>query len=360
MAQVVVIGCGVVGAMLAYELSLAPELSVVAIDRGLPGRGSTSAALGVLMGAISHKIKGRLWQMRQMSLERYETLIPELESLTQTKILYNRQGILKLCLLGEDLNNWEKLTQFRQKQGYRLEIWDLPRLKSNCPQLNCQQIEVGIYSGSDRQVDPVALTEALILAGKDGGVKYEFETGIEIDRQKKVIKTKNGLVDWDYLVISAGLGSAELASQLQQTLPMEPVLGQAIQVHLPEILGNPGFQPVITADDVHIVPWGGTDYYIGATVEFPQNGTPPIPDPEQLEFVRQKAIAICPQIAEGKIIRSWSGLRPRPVGQPAPIIRQHPEENNILFATGHYRNGVLLAPATAILVRQVIRGDRFR
>jgi glycine/D-amino acid oxidase-like deaminating enzyme len=356
MTQVVVIGCGVVGAMIAYELSLVPELSVVAIDKSLPARGSTSAALGVLMGAISHKVKGRLWKMRLMSLERYEDLIPELESLAQTSILYNRQGILKLCLLDEDLKNWQNLAQIRYQQGFNLEIWDLARLQSDCPQLNYSQIQAGIYSRSDRQVDPIALTETLILGGKSQGVKYEFETDIEIDTKKQTLKTQNGLIDWDYLVISAGLGSMELASILQEPLPMEPVLGQAIQIQLSQILGKTYFQPVITADDVHIVPWGGTNYYVGATVEFPQNGEPAIPDLEQLKLVKEKAIAICPEMAAGKIIRSWLGLRPRPIGQPAPIIRQHPEYHKILFATGHYRNGVLLAPATAILVRQAILG----
>jgi glycine/D-amino acid oxidase-like deaminating enzyme len=350
MTRIVVIGCGVVGAMLAYQLSLVPEFSVMAIDKSLPAKGSTSAALGVLMGAISHKVKGRLWKMRQTSLQRYETLIPELEALTQSKILYNRQGILKLCLDREDIGSWKSLAAIRHRQGLDLEFWDLDRLKQYCPQLNCEQIQVGIYSKSDRQVDPVALTEALIIAGKKRGVKYEFETNIQIDANKQTLTTKSSSINWDYLVISAGLGSTELASELQQPLPMEPVLGQAIHIQLPKILGNADFQPVITADDVHIVPWGGKDYYIGATVEFSQNELPLTADPEQLEIVRQKAIALCPAIAEATIIRSWSGLRPRPVGQPAPIIRQHLEHHNILFATGHYRNGVLLAPATAIEV----------
>jgi glycine/D-amino acid oxidase-like deaminating enzyme len=352
MTQVAVVGCGIVGAAIAYELSLVPELSVVAVDRGFPGKGATGAALGVLMGAISHKVKGRLWKMRQMSLERYETLIPELESLTKTHIPYNRQGILNLCLEGEDSTKWETLTEIRHKQGYKLEIWSSDRLQSYCPHLNLQQIPAAIYSSSDRQVNPVALTQALILAGEKQGVKYEFETEVEIDIPSRTLVTQNSCFHWDYLVISAGLGSAKLASQLQHSLPMEPVLGQAIQIQLPKVLGNIDFQPVITADDVHIVPWGGTDYYIGATVEFAPDGLPLTGDLEQLEKVKQKAIAICPAIAEAKIIKSWSGLRPRPLGEPAPIIRQHPQLENIFFATAHYRNGVLFAPATAMMVRQ--------
>lgn len=354
MTQIVVIGCGVVGAAIAYELSLIPGLSVIVIDKALPATGSTGAALGVLMGAIAHKVKGRLWKMRKTSLDRYNTLIPELEALTGCKIPYNRQGILKLVFSGEDLDTWVSLAAKRHEQGMDLQIWGVDRLKERCPQLNCQQIQAGIYSRCDRQVDPVALVQALIIGGRKRGVKYEFETDIEIDKDSSTVKTQSNFIKWDYLIISAGLGSAELGYDLKHPLPMEPVLGQGMQIQLLETLGNPDFQPVITADDVHIVPASDLAYYVGATVEFPQDGVPAQPDAAELETIRQKAIALCPQLGAGKILRSWSGLRPRPVGQPAPVIRQHPERNDIIFATGHYRNGILLAPATAIMVRDTI------
>ncbi len=68
----------------------------------------------------------------------------------------------------------------------------------------------------------------------------------------------------------------------------------------------------------------------------------------------QQAIALCPALAEASIVRTWSGLRPRPEGRPAPIIDRLPGFSNVLLATGHYRNGVLLAPATAQMIRQMI------
>lgn len=91
MSHVVVIGCGVVGAAIAYELSQVPGLKITVLDKQPPAQGATGAALGVLMGVISHKIKGNAWQMREASIQRYETLIPELEALTQLKIPFNRQ-----------------------------------------------------------------------------------------------------------------------------------------------------------------------------------------------------------------------------------------------------------------------------
>jgi glycine/D-amino acid oxidase-like deaminating enzyme len=75
-----------------------------------------------------------------------------------------------------------------------------------------------------------------------------------------------------------------------------------------------------------------------------------------LEEVRRQAIAFCPDLADGEILRSWSGKRPRPEGRPAPIIEALAGYNNVILATGHYRNGVLLAPATAVIVREMIAG----
>ena len=135
---------------------------------------------------------------------------------------------------------------------------------------------------------------------------------------------------------------------------MRPVLGQALQLKLQQPIGNLEFQPVITGDDVHIVPIGNGEYWIGATVEFPNERGETIAEPALLEKVRQDAIAFCPKLADATIIRTWSGKRPRPEGEPAPIIGRLPGYSNVLLATGHYRNGVLLAPATAMAIRDRI------
>jgi glycine/D-amino acid oxidase-like deaminating enzyme len=127
-------------------------------------------------------------------------------------------------------------------------------------------------------------------------------------------------------------------------------------------LGNPDWQPVITGDDVHIVPckdfgsMGSMDYWVGATVEFPTGKSAIVPDETRLNDVLQRAIAFCPDLAQATVVRKWSGLRPRPDEQSAPVLGPLPGYNNVLLATGHYRNGVLLAPATAIAIRDAIVG----
>lgn len=356
------------------------------------------------MGVISHKIKGNAWLLRQASIQRYETLIPELEALTQRKIPFNRQGILMLLFPGQEAGNieelatWEKLVEIRQSQGWQLEIWDAAQVRSKCPHLVG---DTAVYSPQDRQVEPVALTLAMVDAAQRNGVTFHFGVSVEgyylsptSENQclcgqiqiKRVGATDEShlLQDVDWLVVAAGLGSSQLQSlkrmqaqaapatasninlnfdalesncsppnaELEPLVDIRPVLGQALQLRLERPLGNPNFQPVITGDDVHIVPVGEGDYWVGATVEFPAHTV--VAAPDKLEALRQQAIAFCPALAEAKVVRTWSGLRPRPQGRPAPIIGPLPGYSNVLLATGHYRNGVLLAPATAQAIRQMI------
>ncbi|WP_017314937.1 NAD(P)/FAD-dependent oxidoreductase [Mastigocladopsis repens] len=382
MSHVVIIGCGVVGAAIAYELSKVQGLKITVVDRQPPAQASTGAALGVLMGIISKKIKGKAWQMRQTSIQRYETLILELEALTGRKIPFNRQGILMLLpepsMLSaekgtEEISQWEKLQEIRQSQGFSLEIWETAKLKSICPQVDNDKILGAVYSACDRQVDPTALTLALVDAASHYGVQFRFgvdvlgaqphpsnslplkgEGGEVTPKYCYQVETTEGKIAADWFVVAAGLGSSLLTAQLEQMVDLCPVLGQALHVRLGHSLGNPDFQPVITGDDVHIVPLGGGDYWIGATVEFPTNKDEVIADQELLESVKQQAIAFCPDLAKATTIRTWSGLRPRPEGRPAPVIGKLLGYSNVLLATGHYRNGVLLAPATAHAIREMI------
>ncbi|MEG4037179.1 FAD-dependent oxidoreductase [Microcoleus sp. S36b_A4] len=373
MVRVAIIGCGIVGASIAFELSQFPELKVTVFDKQPPAQGSTGAALGVLMGVISHKTKGRNWQLRETSLQRYETLIPELEAVTGRKIPFNKEGILMLCSEGEDLSKWEKLIATRESQGWQLGLWDRERVRSRCPHLSLNdQIIAAIYSPQDRQVDPTALTLALVDAAKLKGVNFEFGVEVqgitELDSQVSEIQLASSIAvnnscgtgilpvieNFDRLIVAAGLGSAAVTASLNQLVDIRPVLGQALHLRSPNPVGNPDFSPVITCDDVHIVPLGNQEFWVGATVEFSENGGEIQANADILAQVMARAIALCPALAFASIIRKWSGLRPRPEGRPAPIIETLPGNDRVLIASGHYRNGVLLAPATARSIREMI------
>ncbi|MBI4780686.1 MAG: FAD-dependent oxidoreductase [Oscillatoriophycideae cyanobacterium NC_groundwater_1537_Pr4_S-0.65um_50_18] len=362
MPQVVIIGCGIVGAMIAYELSQVSSLEITVLDRQPPAQAATGAALGVLMGVISHKTKGRAWAMRQSSLQRYATLLPELEAIA-LKVPHNPQGIVKLCFEGEDLAGWQALQVTRQAQGWSLEIWQRDRLQSCCPQVVNSRVTGAIYSPQDAQIDPTALTLALVKASQQNGVTFhfngeakDFEFALNGLEQKtcQAVQTQTDRFSADWVVIAAGLGSTALTQSSPQPLEVRPVLGQALRVRLPLPLGDRTFQPVVTGEDIHIVPLENGDYWVGATVEFPTDAGEVVAESDRLQEVWQGAIALCPALADAQIMQTWSGLRPRPHNRPAPIIEPLTGYSNVLLATGHYRNGVLLAPATAQQIREMI------
>ncbi len=352
-----IIGCGIIGATIAYELSLLTKYKIDVYDLQQPARAATGAALGVLMGIISQKVKGRAWNLRRESIRRYQSLIPELEQMTDLNIPHNIQGLVKLLSPEDDLSKWAQLAATRKQQEWQLELWQPIQIAAQLPQINSQFTGTAVYSPQDLQVDPVALTNALVAAAKINGVNFHF------DRPIKSITANNHhscdlstpdlpTVTSDWVIVTAGLGSTSLLSSCS-SIEINPVLGQAMQIRLPQPLGHPGFQPVISSDDVHIVPCGATDYWVGATVEFPVDSLI-LARAACLERIKQIAIDICPDLATGEIIRTWQGLRPRPHQRPAPVIDRVGNNQRVLVATGHYRNGILLAPATARMIGEML------
>ncbi|MGK7887988.1 MAG: NAD(P)/FAD-dependent oxidoreductase [Leptolyngbyaceae cyanobacterium] len=371
MARVVIVGCGVVGAAIAYELSAIADWEITVLDGQPPAQGSTGAALGILMGAISHKTKGRGWRLRELSLRQYETWLPELEQITGQAVPHNRQGIVRLTFDDDDLDKWQRLQAVRQKQGWTLERWDRATLRQQCPLVGdrlsttdgIRPITGAIYSPHDRQIDPAALTHALVAASENRGVRFHFDA--PVDRFETLapsnpaaeptyqIHTAHQSLTADWLILSAGLGTTPLTQAGPTPLDLRPVLGQAMRVRLPAAIAHP-FQPVITGRDIHVVPLGDRDYWVGATVEFPDEAGGVNADAALLDEVWQGAIALYPPLAQGTVIDHWSGQRPRPFGRPAPIVERLDGHERVILATGHYRNGVLLAPATAHLVRELM------
>lgn len=350
--NVLVIGCGVVGAAIAYELSLIPNLTITVLDQSPPAQAATGAALGVLMGIISQKVKGRAWNLRQISIRRYATLIPELEALTGQKIPWNPQGILRLCFAGEDLSRWEDLIETRRAQGWRLEQWDEAKLIAACPYISPLRVTGAIYSPQDLQIDPTALTLALVAVAQKNGVTFRFDAKVKSLNGAPTchqVQTQTEIIAADWVVISAGLGSTALTQTADQPIEILPVLGQALRLKISQ--PTPQFHPAINGDDTHIVPLGQGEYWVGATVEFPNKVGEVVAEKGLLEQVLEGAIALYPALANSTILQTWTGLRPRPHNRPAPIIEPLSGYSNVFLATGHYRNGVLLSPATALIVR---------
>ena len=372
MSQVVIIGCGLVGAAIAYELSAIASLDITVLDRHAPAQGSTGAALGVLMGAISQKKKGRAWMLREHSLRTYEAWVPELERMTGQSIRFNRDGLVRLLFEDDEIEKWETLKTVRHDQGWPLEIWSRPQLDQYCPGLGMRmgdrRITGAIYSGGDRQIDPKALTHALVSVCQQRGVTFHFDAevcGFNLHSDSSPhthlhrIETSSCSFNADWVIIAAGLGAAGLTQLTHHPVDIRPVLGQAMRVRLASSVSMPDFHPVLTGNDIHVIPLGCNDvglwdYWVGATVEFPNEAGVVTANASLFEDMWAGAIAFYPALEGAEILDQWSGNRPRPFGRPAPIVEPMTGYSQVILAAGHYRNGVLLAPATARLVKELM------
>jgi len=368
MSKIIIVGCGIVGATIAYELSLIPQLEITVLEKDSPASGSTGAALGVMMAVISGKTKGRTWQLREASLRRYQSLIPELEAKTGITIPVNYDGIVKLLFAEDKLDKWRKLVQTRSQQGWNLEILTPGQLQQRCPGIAAQKLIGAVYSPSDRQINPQILTKALVAAAQENGVDFQFQTDCKIPslvsdsdldsssehQTCSQVETSTAKLGCDRLIIAAGMGSAYLTKSLAAAVDIRPVLGQALKLQLDQDLGLESFQPTITGNDILFVPLGDRQYWLGATVEFPDQDGKVVAQPNLLTEFKQEAEVFCPAIADAKILASWQGKRPRPFGQAAPVIGKLAGFDNVWLATAHYRNGVLLASGTAQEIKRLL------
>lgn len=344
--QVVIVGCGVVGAAIAYQLSRS-SFSVQVIEaRSQPAMGATGAALGVLMAACSQKPHGDLVRLRLASLSLYDRLISDLIAETGIGIPYNRAGILSLYDATDAEAKWLPTILARQVQGFKLDWLDTEALRSQYPKLKASS---GMYSECDRALNPTKLVQALVQAATQNGADFVFNRPVE--RLADLPKA-------DWTVITAGLGSNPLLDfgDRGDAPLLIPVGGQAIEVYLPG-LDVPQVIHAVGADgsDINIVPLGQDRYWIGATVEFEPTE---LPRDANIAALLDQASQFCPIMQQAEVLKTWAGDRPRPRQARSPILGFVPGDRKLLVATGHYRNGILMAPISAqIITDLIVQGD---
>ncbi len=344
-----VVGAGLVGLACAWLLRRRGH-RVVLVDPGLGGpadpEAGSRAALGLLMAQVFHRSSGRGWRLRQRS----HALWPRwLEALaTEGTLLPRRQGLLFLAGNATELARQQQLATNRQRQGIALQVWSAERLRQVQPALPAAALGA-LHSPDDGQLDPAALIAALLAGCRRLGVSCLAEAAVTLERCQgrwRLHGSAGTVLNTDWLVVAAGMGSAALLAGLGLELSLEPVLGQALELELAsapdwEAGGWPG---AVTWCGINLVPRpdlpGGRRIWLGATLEPGK-----LADDQALARLRRWDAASPTWLEQARVVRHWQGLRCRPRGRPAPLLEQ--PLSGLLIASGHYRNGVLLAPATA-------------
>ncbi|MFC1500681.1 NAD(P)/FAD-dependent oxidoreductase, partial [Candidatus Zixiibacteriota bacterium] len=186
------------------------------------------------------------------------------------------------------------------------------------------------------------------------GVHFIFESELEMisaDCSTASLRAPDLEILADHIVLAAGAWTGELTASLKMPLPVIPVRGQAALVHAGEVCPP----CVIFSPDGYVVPRAGGEIFAGSTVEyvgFNRNTTN-----EGIDQIWRAARWMLPGLAERKPEQSWAGLRPG-TEDGMPIVGPLPGYGNLWIATGHFQNGILLAPVTARVIREwVVTGE---
>ena len=297
------------------------------------------------MAQVFHRASGRAWRLRQRSLELWGQWVAELQ--TQGHSLQLRRGLLLLASDPEQLAQQATLVAARTAMGLPLALWSREQLSELQPQLP-EAACGGLWSAADGQIDPLSL---LVALRQDAARLGCLERPSRVERLEP---PRNG--DWQlqlndgsqlkttWLVVCAGAGTAPLLKGLGLRLPLAPVLGQALELAPAADAGpwhwSPDWPAAAIWQGINLVPRPNGTLWLGATLE-PGTAASPLAL-EAMAGLNGQAPA---WLQGARVQRRWQGLRMRPQERPAPWLEQLAP--GLLLAGGHYRNGVLLAPATA-------------
>ena len=330
----IVIGGGIIGLSLSIELRRRGA-SVLVVERGQPGREASHAAGGMLVDCPL-ETSAALQPLATASARLYPEFAAEMEVESGKKVDLREQGTI-LFPSAEHLSS------------SCLEQMTLPAPLSELEPALAALNQPAFYL-HERSVDPRALTVAVLQSAKRRAVDIssgEEVTAINLSdgRVAGVITTKTSF-HASKVVNCAGAWSGEIAPY---AFPTRPVKGQMLCLLSPS---HNLLKHVIRAPEVYLIPRSDGRILVGATVE--EAGFDKRTDVGTIQRLYHGAIAIVPELRNAKILEDWAGLRPgTPDALPILGLTATP---GYYVATGHFRDGILLAPITAQVMADVITG----
>jgi glycine oxidase len=348
--SVIVVGAGVIGCCVAYELAKAGA-KVQVLETRAPGQGATRASAGILAPYIEGH-EGKLRDLGARSLQMYDAFVDQLRIDSGRDIVYQRNGTLEMAF---DATGVARLREQAELLG-RLNV-------------ECRWLPSGSFddlephaSASARGallipvhgfVGVTSLTLAAAAAAETLGVRIASGVGalriFPLGGDRVGVQSAASTWEADRVVLAAGSWSSQITIQGADAVPVTPIRGQLVQLE-----SQPGsIRRVLWGPRGYLVPWPDGTVLVGATIEdvgFDESHTE-----TAVADLRAAAAELAPSLAQARVIGVRTGLRPRgpddlPMVGPSKVIP------GLFYATAHYRNGVLLAPLTMHLVRELVVG----
>jgi glycine oxidase len=353
--DVIVVGAGIIGLSLARELRKG-GMSVLVVDRGEPGREASWAAGGMLV-ACGLETPPPLRPLAEASARMYPEFVHELEDESRRKIDLRDLGTLLFLDWGLELLPSER-GQVAPSAGSGQALATAGEAPAPLSSGDVNQIEpaLRLRDGAvlhlkERSVDPRDLTSAALAAARHRGV--DFSSGDEVlavevaDGKAAGVRTNKTRFAAGTVINCAGAWAGQIAPY---AFPTRPVKGQMLCVAMPE---KNLLRHVVRTPDVYLIPRSDGRMLIGATVE--EAGFDKQTVPATIQKMRRAALDLVPKLENAKILEAWAGLRP---GTPDALpILGGTSTPGYFVATGHFRDGILLAPVTARVIRQLVTGQ---
>jgi len=351
-ADVVIIGAGVIGLTIARALGQRGVRELMLIERGGPGAEASWAAGGILAPQVEVDHQDEFLQLACASRDLYPEFAESLKEETGVDVELDTTGTLCLGFTSKDEGELRRRYEWQHGEGLAIE-WltgDEARRLEPCVSV---EVRCGLRFPKDFQVENRRLVGALVRANEESGthlVTGSSVTAIRIKNERVCgVETSNGFVDTAVVVVAAGAWASSIESP-DAKLPavtIEPVRGQMLCFEaLPQIARH-----VLYSSRGYLVPRRDGRLLAGSTAEhvgFEKRVTN-----EGVNAIKSMALEIVPGVAMLPLMDSWAGFRPR-AQDGLPVIGSCEGIAGLFYATGHYRNGILLAPITGKVIADAI------
>lgn len=347
--DVLIIGGGVIGCAVAYFVRRLSSLHVLLVEQATVGGGASNAAAGVLAVASSRAPRGVLFELRRRSAAMFPDLVSVLYAETGIDCQYVERGLLEVAFTAKEAEGLSELVRRRCEQGFRVDLLDTAaaqRLEATIS----DQITAAVRFGDDHSINNERFTAALAAAAQRRGAELRqgaAVTAVEVGRNR-VLRLRAG-DEWfspGVVIIAAGVGSPEIGRLMQVRIPVRAARGEMLALRPVGRLP----QHTLAWGDGYLVPRPNGELLVGSTTEY--SNTAEVTGNGVATLLR-RALRMVPGLTDATVTRTWAGLRPCPTIR-RPIIGPVRGFDNLLLATGHHRNGILLAPITGLLMAELV------
>jgi glycine oxidase len=347
--DVIIVGGGIIGCAVAFFLAKAGVRPAV-LERGEVGGEASGGAAGMLTTQAHTDEPGPLFQLKLASRALYEALSAELLDRTGIDVEYRKLGHLVPTLTDEEDATVANRVAWQAAQG-------LPALKLNAQEARALEPGLGPevrgagWFPEDHHVNNSAMTQAFVSATlRLGGQVRTGQTVVDLVREGDRVtgvRTAEETVSAGTVLLCAGAWSRQFEAVAGLPLPIIPAKGQMVVARL----HTPVLRHVVYGTGAYAIPRPTGENIIGSTVEFV--GFDKRVTVEGLTGILARITTLAPALREATMAANWACLRPAaPDG--LPVLGPIPGRPGLLVATGHFRNGILLAPITGTLIAQLI------